>query len=143
MRGPFGPDLRIGIAIGAAVLVAGILAALGGRRPTAEECVADGGRYSPDLARAFLEWSTLAQSSLHGMSKWPDIPNWEYNEKRAALVALAEQRLSEEPDDFWARWQNEALIRLPNITRGGLSGSSDLRWWAALSAGDALPVEVP
>lgn len=88
--------------------------------------------YSPVLFDAFLRWRTLTQSLEYGMSNLSKIPNWEYNKKRKKLIEITKTYAKEHPDDTWARKQIKLLLSLPNISRGGLMGNSNLSFWASL-----------
>jgi len=88
--------------------------------------------YSPVLFDAFLRWRTLTQGLEYGMSNFSKIPNWEYNKKRKRLIEIIKTYTKEHPDDIWARKQIKLLLFLPNISRGGLMGNSNLIFWGKL-----------
>lgn len=102
------------------------------------EDIVGGDSYSPLLCEAWLKWRTLTQSHWHGVSNYSDIPNWDYNVRRAALVRTISDHVSNNPGDLWARGQKEALLSLPNIQRGGLTGNTNLTLWGLLYASDLL-----
>ena len=94
--------------------------------------ILDHSRYSPVLFDSFYRWRTSDMFYNHGMSNWSGIPNWEYNDKKFALINLIHEHLKESPEDLWARHQMIALLALHNIVRGGEFGNSNMNHWAAL-----------
>ena len=90
------------------------------------------GRYSPMLFDAFLKWRTALQAREYGMANTSGIPNQDYNRKLWDLVLVARTHLADKPDDEWAKNQINLLVSLPNITRGGTYGNSNLNYYAAL-----------
>ncbi|MCD6371756.1 MAG: hypothetical protein J7L39_03495 [Candidatus Aenigmarchaeota archaeon] len=89
-------------------------------------------KYSPIFYEAFYKWRTMEQNYNHGMSNTSEIPNKEYNQKRWQIIQTIKKYLKDNPKDLWARKQIDLLLSLPNITRGGLMGNSNLGHWGNL-----------
>jgi len=86
--------------------------------------------YLPIIFESFYKWRTIYQSYNHGMSNMSNIPNAMYNEKRWELLQIVKSHLRQNPDDVWAKYQAHILLTLPNITRGGSFGNSNIIDWA-------------
>jgi len=102
--------------------------------------ITDSKRYSSVMAEAFLKWRTLHQSEYHGLSNWSSIPNHEYNGRRRELINIINECLTASPGNAWARSQKRELLNLPNISRGGLMGNSNLSYYDLLYL-DNMPGE--
>lgn len=94
------------------------------------ERVLDSGKYSPMLAKTYIDWRTKTQLYWHGASNMSEIPNWEYNLKRWQIIKTIRQHLKANPSDSVAARQAEMLLALENIGRGGPFGNNVLNYVA-------------
>ncbi|MBU1043389.1 MAG: hypothetical protein KJ915_03200 [Candidatus Omnitrophica bacterium] len=88
--------------------------------------------YSPILYETFDRWRTTYQGCWGGMSNTSNIYNKKYNEKRWQIVQTIKKYLKKNPDDVWAKAQISLLMAIPNITRGGSLGNTNINYWGNL-----------
>lgn len=90
------------------------------------------GEYSPGLYEVFYKWRTTTQAMYHGMSNLSSIPNKEYNKRRWEVIRVIKDYLARNPEDAWAKAQEDLLWDLSNIQRGGPMGNDNLIHWGIL-----------